>query len=174
MRNTQHGFTVLELMTALAVVGVLVALAAPSFKQSSGNSRTAAAANSLVSALAVARSEALLRSTLVSICASPDGQTCANTTDWGAGWIAFVDNTGTPGTLDPNDKLIQAWAGPGGNVAVSFTAAKNYIQFDARGMNKLGAVATFKTWFPSCVGNNRTQIVVTVAGSPQSTKIACP
>jgi type IV fimbrial biogenesis protein FimT len=174
MRTNHHGFTLLELMTALAVLGVLVALAAPSFKQFSANSRIAATANSLANALAVARTEALRQSMPVAICASSDAQTCklGNRNDWSTGWIVFTDNSGTTGVLDSTDTLIQTWPAPGGNVSVNSTS--NYLEFNARGMSALGAATTLTAWVPGCTGNNQSQIVVTVAGSPQSSKIACP
>jgi type IV fimbrial biogenesis protein FimT len=175
MKIAQHGFTLLELMTALAVLAVLVALATPSFREFSANSRISAASNSLLNALAVARSEALLRSTPVSVCASTDALTCRTSKrdDWSNGWIVFTDNSGTAGKLDSTDDLIQSWPGPGGTTSVSLTSANDYVRFDARGMNG-GAAATLTTWFPGCKGNNSSQIIVTAVGSPQATKVACP
>jgi len=176
MKSTQHGFTVMELMAALAVLAILVGLATPSLRQFSGNSRIAATSNSLLNALAVARSEALLRSMPISVCASTDAVTCRTSgrTDWSGGWIVFTDNSGTAGTLDSTDVLVQSWPAPGGGTSVSLNAASDYVQFDSRGMNNLGAAATLTTWFPGCKGNISSQIVVTVVGSPQATKIACP
>jgi type IV fimbrial biogenesis protein FimT len=173
MKIAQHGFTLLELMTALAVLAVLAAIATPSFRQFSANSRTSASANSLVSALAVARIEALHQSTPVAICPSQDGQTC-NATDWSQGWLVFTDGTGVKGVLDSNDQPVQAWPAPAGGVTVNLTSANNYVRFDTRGMNSEQVAATFKVSVAGCTGNNVSQIVVTAAGSPQSTKVACP
>jgi len=175
MRNTQHGFTLTELMVSLTVVGILLGVAMPSFRQFSGNSRTVANTNSIVSALAVARSEALRRSTSVSICASADMQSC-NSTDWGTGWIVFTDPN-NPGVVDAAEQVIQSWPKPGGTAAVQLAdtnGAINYLQYNARGMTSLARQATFTTWIPGCRGSNQSQIAVTVMGSPQTTKIACP
>jgi type IV fimbrial biogenesis protein FimT len=176
MKIAQHGFTLLELMTALAVVGVLVAIATPSFKQFAANSRTAAAGNSLANALAVARSEALRQSTPVSICASQDGKTCQDTTDWSIGWLVFTDNSGTKGLLDSTDVAIQAWPAPAGGVTVTLVAtnADHYVRFNARGMNDRSTTDTFTVAVAGCRGNNISQIAVTASGSPQLTKVACP
>jgi type IV fimbrial biogenesis protein FimT len=175
MRNTQHGFTLTELMVALTIVAILVGMAAPTFRQFSGNSRTVATTNSLVSAMAVARSEALRRSTTVSICASTSMQAC-NGGDWTKGWIVFTD-PGNAGVVDPTEQVIQTWPAPGGTSAVNLNyvpTANASLQFTARGMANLAGQATFTTWIPGCKGNNQSQVVVTVMGSPQTTKIACP
>jgi type IV fimbrial biogenesis protein FimT len=175
MRKTQHGFTLMELLTALTVLAVLAAIATPSFRTFSANSRTSASANSLVSALAIARSEALHQSMPVAVCASVDSLTCAtNATNWSGGWIVFTDSSGAKGQLDSTDTLVQAWPKPGGNVTVSLVAADTYIRFDARGMKTPVSVATFTVSAAGCLGNNASQIALTVTGSPQSTKVACP
>jgi type IV fimbrial biogenesis protein FimT len=171
MRKTQHGFTLVELLAALAVVAILVGIATPSLRQFSANSRTIAATNSLVTALATARSEALRQSRTVTVCASSDQQTCANSANWSTGWIVFADVSGTPGVLDAGDTLLQSWPAPG-NMTV--TASDKFLQYNARGMTNLGAAFTFNTYVPGCQANNQTQIVVTVGGSPQNTHIACP
>jgi len=175
MRKTQHGFSLTELMVALAIIGILLGIATPSYRQFSGNSRTVATTNSLVGALAVARSEALRRATPVTICASSDQLSC-NTTDWSTGWIVFTDG-GVAGNVDPNDRIIQAWPAPGGNSKVGLiypNAPFGWLQYTARGMTNLAGVATFTAYVQGCKGNNQSQVVVTVMGSPQTTKIACP
>jgi type IV fimbrial biogenesis protein FimT len=172
MQTTQRGFTLIELMTALLVLALLVGLATPSFKQFSANSRTVATTNSLVNALAVARSEALRRSMPVTACASINSTTCTASTNWSTGWIVFTDNTGTAGVLDGTDLLLEAW--PGVAPILTVNSSVQSIQYNARGMTNLAAAVTFTTWSPGCSGPNRTQIVVTVAGSPQNTHIACP
>ena len=98
MRTTQHGFTLTELLVALGIIAILVGLATPSYRQFSANSRTVATTNSLVGALAVARSEALRRATAVTVCASSNLTAC-NTSDWSTGWIVFMDINGN-GQMD--------------------------------------------------------------------------
>jgi type IV fimbrial biogenesis protein FimT len=176
MKTAQHGFTLLELMTALTVLAVLVAIATPSFRQFSANSRTAATANSVANALAVARSEALRRAMPVAICGSNNGVACTGSPDWSGGWLVFTDNSGTAGALDATDIPIQYWPAPSGGATVNMVAANadKYVRFNARGMNAQTTTDTFTISVPGCTGNNISQIVVTVSGSPQLTKLACP
>lgn len=170
----QHGFTLLELMTAVTVLAVLAAIATPSFKQFSANSRISATANSIVTALAIARSEALRQSTLVTICPASDATdtACGTSADWKNGWIVFRDGSGTPGQLDGTDILLKAWPAPSNGINV--TTATDYLQFDARGLNARRQAATLTAASADCTGNNKSQILVTAIGSVQSSKIACP
>ena len=172
MKIAQHGFTLLELMTALAVLAVLAAIATPSFMQFAANSRTAAIANTVASALAVARSEALRQSSPVAICPSKNGKQC-DSANWGDGWIVFTDAS-NPGVVNGGDVVIQTWPAPTGGVTVNLVGPNNYIRFDARGMLTPAIAATFTVSAPHCSGNNISQIAVTASGSPQSTKLACP
>ena len=167
--ENERGFTLIELMLALIVLGVLAAIAVPSFKQYTANARVSAATNGLASALARARSEALLRGTPVSVCgATADMTGCSGV--WTNGWIAFTDAPAA-GTVDGADVILQAWPSPGTTMSMNGNA---YIQYDPRGMNS-GAAVTFTIWDHSyCNGNHRSQTTVNVTGSPQMTYIACP
>jgi prepilin-type N-terminal cleavage/methylation domain-containing protein len=92
------GFTLLELMISIALIGILLALAGPSFRDFTSSNRVTAANNDLITAFNLARGEASRRSTPVTICASADGTTCGDATNWASGWIVF-QNPGTAGVI---------------------------------------------------------------------------
>ncbi len=177
MKGLQHGFTVLELMTALGIVGILLAISTPSLRSFSASSRIGATANTVVSALALARTEALRRSTPVAVCPSSDAQSCSSSASWSSGWLVFTDGSGTAGTVNgPTDLPIQAWSAVSGGVTVTLSALNGdkFVRFDARGMNSQGTTDTFVVTASACKGQNATQIVLTASGSPRTTKVACP
>ena len=93
------GFTLIELMITLAVVGILLMVGVPSLKTFMQGNQLIASTNELISALHVARSEAIKLNTRVSICESSDGANCAATGSWKNGWIVFVDSDGDLGVL---------------------------------------------------------------------------
>ena len=94
------GFTLPELLITLAIVGILLTVGVPSLKTFMQGNQLIASTNELISALHVARSEAIKRNIRVSICESSDGETCATTGSWKSGWIVFVDGNGAnPGDL---------------------------------------------------------------------------
>jgi type IV fimbrial biogenesis protein FimT len=66
--DDQRGFTLLELMVAITVLGILTALAVPSFTTTINRNRLAGQSNELLAAMQFARSEAIRTSASVTFC----------------------------------------------------------------------------------------------------------
>ena len=86
-RAHARGFTIIELMTALVIAAILMAVAIPSFRNASLGSQLSAAANNLLASVQLARSEAIKRNVAVTLCASANGTTCAGGGGWEQGWV---------------------------------------------------------------------------------------
>jgi type IV fimbrial biogenesis protein FimT len=79
-------------MITLFIVGILLTVGVPSLKAMMQGNQLVATSNELVSALHIARSEAIKLNKKVTICISSDGQDClTNTNKWQKGWIIFID-----------------------------------------------------------------------------------
>lgn len=106
-----QGFTLIELMVVVAIVALLSALAAPSFKQMIQSNTISAAVNGLLSDMRFARSEAIRRGGGVVICHSAAPQasspTCNAGADWKTGWIIFHD-LNNDGIKDNTDPVLKA------------------------------------------------------------------
>jgi type IV fimbrial biogenesis protein FimT len=92
LRQAQHGFTVLELMIAVAVAGVLSAIAGPGMMDFVRANRLNTAARQLDADMLVARREAIKRNQRVLVC--PVGTTaghCGSGTAWAGGWLVCYD-----------------------------------------------------------------------------------
>jgi type IV fimbrial biogenesis protein FimT len=116
------GFTLLEMVATLSVAGTLAFFAVPSFHTMVLDARRTAAVNDFLQALFLARSEALTRGEVVSVCKSPDQQQCANRApEWTAGWIVFVNrDREEPPHRDPDETLIAAFPGrPSGRITAN-------------------------------------------------------
>lgn len=92
-KSKEKGFTLAELLMALAIGSILLSVAVPSYTNFVRNSRQTTAANELLSTLHFARQLAVTRNARITVCASSTGDACeANA--WAAGWIAFGDEDG--------------------------------------------------------------------------------
>ena len=169
----------IELLITIAIVAILAALAMPSYRQTIQSNRTTTEANEFLTAINVARGEAMTRSRPVTLCPSEDGTNCSDSTDWAANrWIVFTDY-GTRGQVDAtSDTVLRAWdaISPQDSFAASSDAAAiKWISFDRSGsaITDNGSVnagtedetprATFKLRPRSCASNSgQVQRIVTI------------
>jgi type IV fimbrial biogenesis protein FimT len=150
----QAGFTLVELMVVVAVVGILAIIATPSMSALVNANRLSGAAGELTSALQVARSEAIRRNARVTVCASTNGTTCTNSTAW-TRWIVHGNDNATS-----TDEVIRDDA-PAGSVRVSGPAAG--IVFRPSGL--IDAQATVTACLPvTQPAENRRVVTVMISG----------
>jgi type IV fimbrial biogenesis protein FimT len=102
--SRQHGFTLAETLTTLAVLGISLSLAIPGLESLARDNARATAVNQLVATMHMARSEAIIRNTPVAICPSKNRQDCT-ARNWESGWIRFVDNNRNQ-SLDPDERIL--------------------------------------------------------------------
>jgi type IV fimbrial biogenesis protein FimT len=76
------------MMIAITVMAVLIAVAVPSYRDASLGSQLRATANELFGSITLARSEAIKRNAVVTLCASAGGETCDGGA-WEQGWIVL-------------------------------------------------------------------------------------
>ena len=106
-RSTARGFTLVEMIVTLAIVGILAMIAAPSFSAFIANQRVRMASYDLFADLSLARSEAVKRNANVTI-ARPVG---AGST-WAAGWTITDSNGNTLRTHSALSSTIKETTGP--------------------------------------------------------------
>lgn len=93
----QDGFTLIQLLLVIGLIGLLVQLAAPGFRQLVVSQQRQVVAFELASGLRSARAEAILQQRDVLVQAIDD--------DWGLGWWMIVDSSGK-GVEDPNNRVL--------------------------------------------------------------------
>ena len=106
MRNYDKGFTLIELMMGVAILGITMAFAAPSFTNLISNSRISGDANDFINALQLAKAEAAARINPTTICKkNTAGSACVAAGDWQQGWIVFSDIDGD-GIVDAGETVV--------------------------------------------------------------------
>lgn len=145
-----RGFTLIELMVTLAVLGILLGLAAPSFYNATLGSKLGSFANDLVGSVHLARSEAIKRNSIVTLCVSIDGTTCTSG-DWAQGWIVAVGST----TLLRQEALPAGFKVTNGNV--------NSLSFQPSGLGATLATFTVCRAAPT-VGAQERRVAITAMG----------
>jgi type IV fimbrial biogenesis protein FimT len=150
LKRAVAGFTLIELMITVALLGILAVLAIPAFNGLMDRMRIQSAANSLSVAFATARSESVKLGRDVSVCKSQDQSTCMNNgNDWSIGWIIYA-TVGAP---------IKVFDPPGGNVTMlgsdNPANLQNAVQFSPTGASDLGGTGSVTV----CVSGQNSRVV---------------
>jgi type IV fimbrial biogenesis protein FimT len=165
--TAEQAFTLLELLTVLALAGVLFALAVPGFQGLIEQHRRWLFAEELASGLRAARAEAINRNRSVIVVPAPGG--------WAQGWRLILDKTGR-GLSDPDNPLLLERQGDWKVGVISTRNLQAQLAFDYLGVPRLpnqGALAgTFHLCEPQ--GNSHYRVVIARTGRVRVTREGAP
>lgn len=145
------GFTLIELMVVVALVAIVSTLAVPAMDDLIRNTRLSSSVNDFIRATLLARSEAMKRGEIVTICSSAnavaESPACNNAANqWEKGWIVFADPDGDA-AVDAGEEVLLQQDELGGSIvlrAKTGAAFRKYVSFSRSGEPRLttGASAT--------------------------------
>ena len=135
-----RGHTLPEMLLAVALVAMTLGYGIPAFRTLGLDTARTREVNTFVHALYLARSEAIKRNGVVSLCPSHDGNLCAAAgTPWHSGWIVFINrDRDQPAVRDPDEDLLHVYSGW---AAGSVFANRTTLSF--RPFGQSGTTATF-------------------------------
>jgi len=147
--RSTRGFTLIELITTLAVAAVSLAVLVPGWAAFTERSQVAATANHLLTQLRYARNEAVNRGRMVSLCPSDDAGSCSGDPfGWQRGYLVFEDLDGDR-DRDPGDTLLQVQGPLPTGMRLHSTAGRPAIRFRPD-----GAAWSTNTTFSLCLGDD--------------------
>ena len=171
----QAGLTIIELMIAVVIVGIMASLAAPAMKDMILNARMSSQTSDLLTDFAFARSQAANRGQRVTVCASSNGTSCA-AVSWALGRIVFAD-IDADGAVDVGEEILRVVPAMPGTITVVTAGLTdlNRIQFRSSGMTAglSAASATFTLCDDRTGGDFGRLLTVTGTGRTRTAKNNC-
>lgn len=166
-RRRQLGFTIIELMLVLVLVGVLAGLAAPSVRDMITTARLKSHNAAIQNSLMLARSEAIKRKVRVVVCKSANQASCATAGNWEQGWIVFLD-TNDNAAVDAGEAIVQKVEALSGSfILKASNNVADYVSFSSSGAPKVSASDAVQTGtFTLCqpAGGSARQIDIFATG----------
>ena len=159
-RSAARGITLLEMVSVMAIVAILMAIAVPSYQYVTNANRIAAEVNGLLGDMQFARAEAIKEGQTVTVCVSTDGKTCSGANNaWQNGWVVFSDLNNDQ-KVDAGDTVLR--------VQSTFTGTDTFIA-----SNNVAAVTFNREGFASNAGIAAGTLITLHAATPRSASTRC-
>ena len=153
-----RGFTLVELLIALVVLGILISIGMPAFGNMIDQQRMDSGLSALTGSLNMAKQEAVRRNRPVTLTAIEG--------DWNNGWRMFLDNNSN-GQLDENEKLLRELAVDAVLRIDANTPVSRYVRFNGRGESQLlngGFQAGTFRFCPKVAGEHGRRVTINQVG----------
>lgn len=155
----QQGFTLIELMGVVAIVGVVASIGFPSLMATINEQKLTAQANDMIASLNLARGASIKRRQVVTI---------RRVNNWNEGWQIFVDDDGDGDFDVGDDTVLKTYpALVQGSVTITGVNFVNFISYSPHGRaNNLGNF----TFCPPVGVDSSRKIVIAGSGRMRTEK----
>lgn len=166
----ENGFTLIELMIAVGLTGLLLSMAVPAMDIFISNARQTGAMNDFVSTIHQARSLAVTTNTRVTICPSSGGTNC-EAVGWNNGWIMFSDPD-SDRNVD-NDETISSVSGEVDGLTIQSAEFGTFLMYRPNGRVMNASLNGSSGAFTVCDdrGADRAKVmIIDLSGRPRQSK----
>lgn len=182
MKKIKHsGFTLLELMILIAIIGVVTTIGVPSYRSMLVTNEIVDTVNSLQASMKLARSEAVSRGKNAIVCSSVNSDSAGAATcsqvdgNWDQGWIVGIDLDGDGNIKEVDGELLWVHKMEDATqitITPFNTAFNQQVTYNYTGWITANAEAGFDvcSGYGATAGFPRREIRASVAGGPQLTK----
>lgn len=156
-----RGFTLIEMMVAVAILAILLAIGIPAFGALIDNQRLDSSTDSLMRSVQFARGEATRRNRHVTMTPLGDG--------WHSGWVVFLDANNN-GMLDVDEVILREDRPPRRIHIHTNSAIASYLRYNAQGVSELlnggfqAGTFSFCPTQPTALGR---QLIINRVGRPR-------
>jgi type IV fimbrial biogenesis protein FimT len=160
------GFTLVELLVTMSIVGILTSIAIPAFRYVTNTSRISGEANTFLGSIWSARGMAVEAGSPVTVCPSTNHTSCnVGPSGWQNGWIVFSDYNKN-GTVEPGEPVRSIQPAFGGTDTLAPNPVLSAITFNREGF-AVGLVSGNTFELHDATGNARWTrcISINLAGS---------
>ena len=169
-QTAMRGFTLIELMIAVALTALLLSMAVPALNAFTSNARQTSTINDFVSSMHIARSTAVTTNFRTTVCASSNGVNC-EAVSWEEGWIVFSDRDSDQ-TVD-NDETIVAVSDGAEGLDIQSAEFGQFLMYRPNGRVMTVSAAGNSGQFTVCDsrGSDHAKVlIVDLSGRPRLSK----
>lgn len=156
--NLRNGFTLVELMITIVVIGIIAAIALPSFKSTIENRKLIAAANALQADLVFARSAAIKRNRAIFVSVVNEGA---------ANWCYGINELAACDCTVPGDCQVETQENIKNNTLLSAVTLQNASVNDVS-FNQFRGFASTTATYLFTLGGKSTGVVLPLSGNARA------